>query len=345
MTNTTCQEGIVSLIKTCLAIDQIGVRAYSLMAKNAELSELEPLFLTMAEEEKTHVAAWKYLLPLAESGAVPVLFDNLPELLEEMSQCNNLLREEVGKIDWIDSPYVALLLAYRLEVSMLNPAFETLFTYLAILAPEKKIDYDTHLQRLMDVMLMPQRERELKLFAETIHMLWLQTKSLANRNHFDSLTRVLNRAGMMKAMETTAFLMQRMQKACGVLMIDADHFKRVNDTHGHKKGDDVLVDVTKAITRAVRHSDLVGRLGGEEFVVFLPEVDAEGTALVAEKIRSEVESSHPGGLDVTVSIGGVGGVGGEIGLDPPAAIQTMLKQADDCLYRAKGSGRNRCCVA
>lgn len=135
----------------------------------------------------------------------------------------------------------------------------------------------------------------------------------------------------------------RYKRALGVLMVDIDWFKRVNDTYGHSVGDQVLGGVAKLCADALRGTDMVGRWGGEEFAILLPEADADGAALIAERVRATVEEtgiplSDGTCIRVTVSLG-------VAALNPQ--IQTLgalVDCADQALYQAKQTGRNRVCV-
>ena len=132
-----------------------------------------------------------------------------------------------------------------------------------------------------------------------------------------------------------------------VLMIDLDHFKRINDTYGHLTGDDVLAAVAVAITGSVRQGDTVGRFGGEEFVVLLPGIGRTDVLGIAERVRLAV-----GELAVAISTGSgtvrVNGLSVSIGVarypESGSALDDILRSADAALYRAKGAGRNRVAV-
>ncbi len=132
-----------------------------------------------------------------------------------------------------------------------------------------------------------------------------------------------------------------------VLMIDLDHFKKINDTYGHLTGDDVLAAVAVAISGSVRQGDTVGRFGGEEFVVLLPGIGHGDVLAIAERVRVAV-----GELDVVISTGGgtvrVSGLSVSIGVacHPGSghALDDVLRAADAALYRAKEAGRNRVAV-
>lgn len=159
----------------------------------------------------------------------------------------------------------------------------------------------------------------------------------------DGLTGLYNRQAFVKRLgETFAFCKRHDHELC-VLMIDADHFKRVNDTHGHLVGDRVLRFITDTIQRALRESDMAGRYGGEEFCVLLPHTDPEGARLVAERIRESCAASvvpvGDGKLCVTVSIG-VSAVSGT--MEGP---DDLIAAADSALYEAKSGGRNRVVMA
>lgn len=132
---------------------------------------------------------------------------------------------------------------------------------------------------------------------------------------------------------------RRQRTPYAVLFVDLDHFKSINDTHGHAAGDVVLKSVADCLARSLRASDALGRIGGEEFSIFLPNTDAAGAAKLAENIRSAIESLMPSigerSLKVTASIGVARNSHSE---------QTMLeiqKTADQAMYRAKAAGRNR----
>ncbi|ALS97094.1 GGDEF domain-containing protein [Lacimicrobium alkaliphilum] len=125
---------------------------------------------------------------------------------------------------------------------------------------------------------------------------------------------------------------------CTLLMIDIDHFKPINDQHGHATGDLVLQQVAKRIQSGVRKSDLVGRLGGEEFGVLMPQTDKREANAIANRLLQQIASSKFMGekqqISVTVSIGAITGVASRSGLEG------LLREADKALYQAKSRGRN-----
>jgi diguanylate cyclase (GGDEF)-like protein/PAS domain S-box-containing protein len=168
----------------------------------------------------------------------------------------------------------------------------------------------------------------------------LELKRLATT---DALTGVLNRRAFMEALEDELARFLRHRRPSTVLMLDLDHFKLVNDRHGHAVGDLVLAQTCVAVRERLRRTDRVGRLGGEEFAVLLPDTEQEGALVLADTLRRAVaglEVPTPlGPLTVTVSIG--------LATFNPAEQDAapLLRRADQALYQAKAQGRNRVAVA
>lgn len=158
----------------------------------------------------------------------------------------------------------------------------------------------------------------------------------------DPLTQLLNRRALTERITAEMERALRYDSTMALLMIDLDHFKKVNDTYGHLVGDDVLRDVAQLLGETIRGSDIVARYGGEEFLVLLPETDDEGAERFAERIRSAVEQhrfvagKESGTLTMTTSVG--------VAVFPAARIESvedLFARADAALYRAKADGRNR----
>ena len=122
-------------------------------------------------------------------------------------------------------------------------------------------------------------------------------------------------------------------------MVDIDHFKAVNDTHGHAAGDDVLCDLAQLLKRFIRSSDLAARLGGEEFVVVMPDTGVGGAEAITRRLRRGVAESTGGKAPIAVSIG-VAELQG-----PNDTPERLLRRADEALYAAKRGGRNRVIAA
>lgn len=153
---------------------------------------------------------------------------------------------------------------------------------------------------------------------------------------YDSMTQALNRRALLQRCEDELERAQRYGKGPAIMMVDLDNFKAVNDTRGHQHGDAVLVHFAERTRQVLRRADRLGRYGGEEFLVLLPDADTAAALGVAQRIHATLATGHP--LDCEVSIGLTSWTGADETLD------AMLSRADAALYRAKAEGRNRTVV-
>jgi diguanylate cyclase (GGDEF)-like protein/PAS domain S-box-containing protein len=155
----------------------------------------------------------------------------------------------------------------------------------------------------------------------------------------DPLTGLLNRRRFLEQAESEFLRSQRYRHELAMVMLDIDHFKTINDTHGHFVGDQVLVALSRATANLLRATDILGRWGGEEFVILMPETPLAGAAILAERLRELLArltvDTAAGTLHFTISAG-VAARGG-----PDAGITDIMHRADTALYAAKHHGRNR----
>ena len=154
----------------------------------------------------------------------------------------------------------------------------------------------------------------------------------------DPLTGLYNRRYMASHL-ATLLAQSASQHGTAVAILDLDHFKQVNDTHGHPAGDDVLREVGNRIVRNIRGIDMACRYGGEEFVVLMPDTDLESSEVVANRLLNAIggkpiQTRSAGELTVTCSIGCTSSIAGD-------TADSLLKRADEALYEAKHGGRNR----
>lgn len=171
----------------------------------------------------------------------------------------------------------------------------------------------------------------------------LKTAGLIEEQKFQALATVASRDGLTGLYDKTTFArlleeelarQARFGRPVTLVMIDIDHFKLLNDTHGHADGDVVLAQVADLIKQQARSTDSCGRFGGEEFAVVLPEVDTHAGSLLAERIRAGVENAFLGTpYNVTVSLGVATGNSG-------VTADDLVRAADAALYNAKRGGRN-----
>lgn len=154
----------------------------------------------------------------------------------------------------------------------------------------------------------------------------------------DPLTGAYNRRGFLQRLNEEIGRADRFEQPLCVILLDVDHFKRVNDAHGHQVGDEVLLKLGQTVARTVRGSDVFGRWGGEEFILMVPQEDLANAELIAEKLRTEVAATAMAeNVAVTISLGVSRYRRGEAAVD-------LIARADQALYAAKAGGRNRTVV-
>lgn len=159
----------------------------------------------------------------------------------------------------------------------------------------------------------------------------------------DDLTHLYNRRGFFELGRQELIRARRFGKPLGAILIDIDHFKRCNDSHGHAVGDAVLREVAARCNQQLREVDVIGRYGGEEFVILLPETGLTGAVITAERLRQHVAArpipTECGPFHVTISLG-VAELNGAM-----SDLEALLGPADQALYEAKAAGRNRVACA
>ena len=164
--------------------------------------------------------------------------------------------------------------------------------------------------------------------------------TLARLAHHDPLTGLLNRRGFDERMAAALSSARRRQAPLSLMIVDADHFKQVNDRHGHDVGDQVLQAISQTLRKRLREVDIVARIGGEEFVVVLPDTGSLGASHVAQAlVNAMAHTEMPVVGAVTISCGVA-----DVQVDSET-LDAALKRADAALYRAKQTGRNRFCMA
>ncbi|RIA35638.1 diguanylate cyclase (GGDEF)-like protein [Ectopseudomonas oleovorans] len=165
------------------------------------------------------------------------------------------------------------------------------------------------------------------------------TDELRSLAAHDPLTRLLNRRGLMDALE--AHFRSRTAGPAYLLIVDIDHFKSINDTHGHNVGDLVLMRVADVLKATARQGDLICRLGGEEFVIIALDTDRAGVLQLAERTRAAIEHCEVSGIGVKRPIRCTATIGVADEFTSAQAFDECLQQADVALYRGKAQGRNR----
>jgi diguanylate cyclase (GGDEF)-like protein len=201
------------------------------------------------------------------------------------------------------------------------------------------------LARVTVMLKMKELQEELQRKAAALERANLELERLANQ---DGLTGLPNRRSFFSRLEIEFHRSRRFGSPLSLLMLDIDHFKNFNDSHGHQVGDEALRAVGAALLGGIRSYDCAGRYGGEEFICFLPETTSVDALVVGERLRQRVGAARvtvAGGSDAPWDVGMTVSIGIATWPDCPAErIDDLVATADRALYRAKAEGRNRCVV-
>lgn len=178
------------------------------------------------------------------------------------------------------------------------------------------------------------RDRRIRAIMVALEQARLEAETLAR---FDALTEVLGRRALLEALDKEVERAKRYGNGLVCLMLDLDHFKKINDTYGHQFGDKVLHRIARVITDHCRANDHLGRYGGEEFMILLPETRIDGAIAFAERVRLAIAKTllDRNGERITVSIGVAEWRDGD------GTSSSLIAQADRALLEAKAAGRNR----
>jgi len=214
---------------------------------------------------------------------------------------------------------------YRYLLERVMPRFETDAAFIGYISSST------------DISIQKQSEQALTRMNETLEEEVLKrTREIESMLRTDHLTGIGNRRYLLERLDEELRRAERYGRNLGLLFIDIDHFKGVNDIYGHDTGDQVLIKTAKALQKELRDIDALGRFGGEEFLVILPETSLQGALAIAERMRIRVKGTKLTEIDHSISV--------SIGVaerQPNEAAQDLIKRADVALYRAKNEGRDQ----
>lgn len=231
--------------------------------------------------------------------------------------------------------------AYQEEICKLKNQVHPLFLPSLLLTTKKNLrSYQNHLFHEIDELLTTPIEH-LELLARVKTLLKTRTLSLLLEKEAitDPLTGLFNRRYFLKQGQRELLRSRRHRWPLSLLMLDLDYFKKVNDVYGHSIGDQVLIRTARRILDSIRDVDIAARYGGEEFVILLPETDAKGAMLVAERIRENI-ANQPFHLSPSLALSITVSVGVATLKHSFTDLHELIDLADKALYEAKKKGRN-----
>jgi diguanylate cyclase (GGDEF)-like protein len=334
------EDQALAIVGLCRALDSLAAQIYTRIATAADSEALKALWQEMAEEEREHVKLWERVQLAGTQQRLPPIFDDPDAVRASLQEVMDRVEATCAHLESPSTISQSFVLACRLELAMLHPAFATLYYFArALLKTDFYPTYEAHLNRFVDALNFHcDMTPELELLGETLKRLWRDNRMLTQYATHDELTGLLNRRGFWILARQLAYFSHRNQINIGVLMLDIDDFRLVNERHGHPFADRVLKNVAAAVQARLRRSDILGRYGGEEFVIFFPEIRPSGLACAAEQVRQSIEQLDTDGVGVTVSLGGTQGV---VQAEPEGELSAFIATADRLLYAAKRGGKNR----
>ena len=331
----------VEVVKLCLAIDEYAVDFYSQLADSFESQEIKAFWTEMSKAEKIHLEYWRSLQSAAKEAGLPEVFEEPDLVIRELKATVAAARQMAKKSNRSSNLTDAFLAAYKLELYMLHPAFASLFhaLYSLVGGENPELLYESHLDGLIEMTARyAHANPELEILGGALRRLWKQNRSLASQALTDSLTGILTRRAFLNTAEHLARLAKRREDDLALIMFDVDDFKVINDQLGHQQGDVVLRSVAGIIRSNVRASDLVGRYGGEEFIVLLYGAGLTAACRIAERIREAISQIITQGDRITVS---AGAAAGRVRNNAASELNGFIKMADQRLLAAKRAGKNR----
>jgi diguanylate cyclase (GGDEF)-like protein len=335
----TAMQEILAL---AVELDTAAYKTYSdLSAACANDPDLARTFSLMAKEEQQHVGWWSDLLEAWEAGLLPDIADEhdlLARLREIKAEVIDALPESLDTLSTAEM----LDLAAHLEFYMLDPVFGELTD---LMRPGGRIEvreaYSRHVLRIVETIERRHPEKGLASFlARVLTRAYRDQQRLASLAMRDQLTGLYNRRGLLSHLNQWLSWSQRYNHPVGIVLIDIDRFKSINDNWGHPAGDQALRAVAESIESATRASDIVGRFGGDEFLILAPESDEIELVALMERVVLAVRGNtlHVSGHDLaaTVSVGGSCAPGGV-----SVTSEALIAAADRSMYEAKATGRDR----
>jgi len=283
-------------------------------------------------------------LPLAKENLLPGVFENSKEIKDKLEKLRLKIGELIGNIGDISNNYEILAIAYKLEFFMMDPPLSTMFHLVRTINGEKTVDgeYDSPMTAFVNGLLkhggkIPQ---SVEFLGETFQNFLHENKRLAIESNMDVLTGIHNRRGFFNAVNPILHLTFRKKINVAIMIADVDDFKDINFTYGHLGGDEALKYIASVMRLSIRKSDIIGRYGGEEFIIYSDCTDLSTESILAERIRKNVEMKTESALGFRITVS-LGVASGQIGQTVENDIMVLVKKADDNLLKAKKTGKNR----
>ena len=332
------EKSVLKVIDLCAVLEERALGIYETLLGLAEDERLRDLWSTMVADEKEHRDYWLRLKELCADGGVPEVFDEPRRYVDEL-QALMLRFDHIA--DHVKTEYrtpAVFVHTLRLEFLLLHPSFVILFNCLPReedgMLPSRS--YEQHLGRLLNAMMdFEALSPEMELLGEAIGQVYKKSEEGAARAVTDHLTGIHNKRGLYIAMKPLAYLARREREAAGVLIIEINGLKEINEAFGRKVGDRILRKVAEVVSLRLRASDVVGRFGGDDFLALLTRFDLRHFRLIGEEIATLAGEISVGEAKVAFSVGGACAVMGD---DVEETLESLIRGADRALDEARKEG-------
>lgn len=330
-------DSLTQILSLCVKLDAVTCVRYRDFAKIANDENDKYFWLSMAEDEKKHVKFWQKSLKKSVKGELPQIFENSSELYNEIKDL--IIRfKNYPHLENYDRQN-AFEIALDMESHLFSPTF--LFM-LRFFSDDTAIieDYHRHVEKFISEIKKSDLFQRLGTFIDNSAKLFRKNFELVKHATEDPLTKLQNRRGFYEKVIPILDFAARKNNYIGIIAIDIDNFKKINDEFGHQEGDKIIIKIAKTIKSSIRKYDLPARFGGEEFIIFTMCDDNKELRSFAERIRLKISENvkTPNKQPLTVSIGGKIA---KVRRENLKFLNRLIADADKNLYIAKESGRNK----
>lgn len=252
-------ENMIKILKLLREIDVTAAKLYTKMSKQSQNAEVSEFWKKMAGDEREHVEFWECALNYSKENSMPDIFKEPKKIIEDLLISYKKSNELLARIHDKDQSVAHFFItAYWMEFYLVHPAFASIFNYMKVFCTNENPEenYEEHILEFVKAFeKYGSVSPEMELLGSILHNLWLKNKELATQNIHDYLTGILNRKGVFDLALSFSALARRNDYVNGLIVLDIDNFKSVNDTYGHPFGDEVLKIVAERIKNNIRKSD------------------------------------------------------------------------------------------
>ena len=335
------------VLRQCLQLDQLAHGIYAKIASRCVDAKQKQFWDNVAGEEASHIKFWEKALVMCEDGHFPIMLENVEDTRLRLVNIRKNLGALIRGFKSFGVPEEEIMLAYTIESYLFDPSFMTIFNGLRFIDSAIVENYEAHIRQFIDVMRCFDEKTapvKIEILGQTLYNLYMMNKRLLHESATDALTGLLNRRGFFNMISPYLNFASRNHCNAGIIMMDLDNFKQINERHGHPAGDRALAAAAAIIRKNLRKSDIVGRYGGEEFIIFSEAQELHGLTSICERIRKNIESRSErlAGIPFTISLGATVG---PVNSPEEVSLSALIERADLNLSHSKATGKNCSTIA